>query len=74
VDWKVQHSAGRRPVEPSVESSVESWQHTAADAEQEAIITAGRLHRTGLYVNATLKPDNTVGHDHDAIIVLLASL
>jgi hypothetical protein len=60
----VQHSAGDRPVEP--------WQHTAA--EQDAIVTAGQLHRTGIYVNAIMKPDNLVGHDRDAIIVLLGKL
>jgi hypothetical protein len=66
MGWKVQHSAGDRPVEP--------WQHTAADSEQDAIITAGRLHRAGLYVNAIMTPDNGVGHDRDAIIVLLGNL
>jgi hypothetical protein len=68
MGWKVQHGAGDRQLEPSW---AEPWQHTAADTEQDAMITAGRLHRTGFYVNAILKPDNAVGHDRDAIIVLL---
>jgi hypothetical protein len=62
--WKVQHSAGDRPVEP--------WQHTAM--EHDAIVPAGWLHRTRIYVNAIMKPDNLVGADRDPIIVLLGNL
>jgi hypothetical protein len=66
MGWKVQHSAGDRPVEP--------WEHTAADSEEDAIIIAGRLHRTGFYVNAIIRPDRAIDHDRDAVIVLLGNL
>jgi hypothetical protein len=66
MGWKVQHSASDRPVEP--------WEYTGAGSEQDAIVTAGRLHRTRFYVNAIMSPDSSVHHHRGEIIVLLGKL